>query len=207
MRLALSLISLFILIISFQNCSSSQNDPGFFVTAEPSIYGEQQCDPSDPDCTSSFNTGDCYSAGLCEYPEEALWIKIKESNPYTINLLYQPAGLFTVGGTCGTSIFFAHTVHWEVNFSGSQVEVGRGQAANVCINGRFSLPINATLEQDQRYEVTIELMGIDENGAEVANPLPNNISRVDIVVISEEIQNLVDPNDPNNNGQATPVTQ
>ena len=79
--------------------------------------------------------------------------------------------------------FPQHRFHWVLteNFGNEDV-IGRGSVDNVCLSGQFQIPIIAnqkTFEVDQRYEVRLEIVGIDKNNSEIAgySPLQNRLHR------------------------------
>ena len=193
MRLLGAVLFLTGMVLGFQNCSSSDQDPGLFVReSDNSAYGY------------GANYGEDCIADLCLPPEENIWIKIKENNPYTVNLFYNTSGYFNVGGTCGTSTFDRHTIYWELQLaSGAQTIEGQGYIDQGCDVGKFNIPITGLFTDGKRYELTVEILGIDENGATIENPLPSSVSRVDVVIVNEDNSGNPVGGGNNNNLEAT----
>ena len=177
MKLTFLLGFILSLLFLFQNCGTSDEDPGLFVR----------------DDTSSFNASfdedqDCFE-DLCLPPSETLWLKIKESNPYTVNRFYNTSNHFDVGGTCSSGAFERHTIHWELRHqTGSQAVVGEGFVDNACRVGKYSIAVSASIQEDTRYELLVEILGVDESNQAVTNPLRNNSAIIDVIVISEDNQ-------------------
>jgi len=169
----LTAITLLVLVFIFQNCGDSARVS--LVTAER--------------YNSSLNQ-DCN--GLeCVNPEELLWIKIREYEPYKIHHpTFLEVGHFTIGGQCGTGLFENHTFLWEIREGfGAQAVVGRGFSDNRCYLGQFQIPVAANIingnpiRANQRYQLRVELVGVGSSNEQFTNPMPTNKSSLDILFL------------------------
>ncbi len=131
----------------------------------------------------------CVGEESCGQNADYLWLRIREYEPYKIQIATVNGGHFNVGGQCGVGTFTKHSFLWEIREGfGSQSVVGQGFRDDRCINGQFSVPINPKLkplEVDKRYTLSLELVGITETGAEVSNPMPSNLGTLDVIFTTE----------------------
>jgi hypothetical protein len=177
-KLISGIILLGALVFAFQNCGETARNTGILQQSQ-TLFQAENC----PE-------GQCVSAA------ETLWMVIREFDPYRIDITSLNAGHFNVSGMCGTGNFAQHSFIWEMRQGfGNQQVVGRGVVDNRCVTGRFSVPIgpniavdsNGDLIQifaDQRYTVTIELVGVTLSNEEVSNPMPNNQGTLDVIFTS-----------------------
>ncbi|MEM7647469.1 MAG: hypothetical protein AAF203_11205 [Pseudomonadota bacterium] len=167
MRLFSLILGLLIITLTFQNCGDS---------ARNQLVLLDQVDEA--------------SLNACEGQEcllsaELLWLLIREYEPYRVDITSLVAGHFTVGGQCGVGAFANHSFVWELREGfGAQRIVGRGVADNRCDLGQFQIPIVLNIadpEVDQRYQLLVEIVGIDENNSRITNPQPAARGALDII--------------------------
>ena len=161
-----------VLTMAFQNCGD---------LTETTLFS--QSSQSTPDSNTDCKSLECFISS------DLLWIQIREFEPYVIKLSNIETH-FTVGGQCGVGGFPNHRFHWVLreNFGSEQI-IGRGSADNLCQTGQFQIPIIAnedTFVVDQRYEVTLELVGIDRNGTAVAGYSPYRIGSLGVLIVPDE---------------------
>ncbi len=167
----ITFLSLFLILLAFQNCGDSARVNMILADENSSSFAD-----------------DCI--GLeCVSPEELLWLKIREYEPYKILFSTQAAvGHFNVGGQCGTGLFENHTFLWELREGfGAQNVVGRGFADNRCYLGQFQVPISPNISPifpDQRYQLQLELVGVGTSNEQFTNPMPSNKATLDILFLS-----------------------
>lgn len=157
------------IILSFQNCGE---------TARNDVLS-QSADLLQSDCED----------GSCLQAADFLWMSIREYEPYKIQLVTVNVGHFNVGGQCGTGTFARHSFLWELREGfGQQRVVGQGFADDRCNSGQFIVPIvpnQLALQPDERYTLTMELVGITDTNAEVSNPMPANQGSLDIIFTTD----------------------
>ena len=160
------------ILFSFQNCGSTQGTD-FLRAGEDEINSSQQCTET----------------GTCLQEQDLIWMVIREYSPYKVNIQALNAGHINVGGVCGIGTFVNHSFLWELRQGfGSQTVVGQGFSDNLCNNGRFSVPVIPNMGSvipDQLYILEMELVGLQENGAQVSNPMPTNRGSLDIIFESQ----------------------
>lgn len=159
------------ILLSFQNCGEQRGND-FLDLAEEQFASSQ----------------DCQETNTCLQRQDLLWMVIREYSPYRIDITTLNTGHFNVGGICGVGDFVNHSFLWELRSAFNDTIVGQGFSDNLCDNGRFSVPIvpnTAPVIPDQRYILDMELVGLQENGAQVSNPMPSNRSSLDIIFSSE----------------------
>ena len=174
MRVFLTLIFVGSAMLIFQNCGESARTVGLFADEIDQSSTSTQCQTSN-----------------CTNPGQLLWLSIREYEPYKLN--YDDVirlGYFTVGGQCGIGFFPNHYFEWTLRegFGGQNV-IASGTSDNLCDLGQFQLPIEFNGAQppqaNQRYQLTVDLIGVNENFQQFTNPMPANNGSVDILVISE----------------------
>ncbi len=162
------------LLFVYQNCGQSVQNSDFLDQTEQLV------------ATSLCEGGGCTEAS------ELLWLKIREYEPYRIHIATVNFGHFNVGGRCGVGTFGRHSFLWELREGfGSQRLVGQGFQDDRCEFGQFIVPIvpnQLGLVPDQRYQLSMELVGITSSNREVSNPTPNNQATLDIIFTSEPPQ-------------------
>lgn len=166
------------MLVVYQNCGNAVRTQGLFA--------EQVANSSvEDDCDSSY----------CVTPAELLWIKIRESEPYKVDMatLNEGLGHFTVSGKCGIGTFENHSIIFEIRESfGAQRVIGAGQWDNRCDLGQFQVPIisnissSLTFQPDRKYILRLEIIGLGEGNEPISNPMPANISSLDVVFVSNE---------------------
>ncbi len=156
------------IVLTFQNCGETARNTGLLQQTE-NVLGSDTCP------TTS-----------CLQPADFLWMTIREYEPYKIEISTLNVGHFNVGGLCGTGEFQQHSFVWELREGfGNQEVVGQGAEDNLCEFGRFMVPITpngaVVIQPDQRYTLTMELVGITATNEEISNPMPNNLGTLDIL--------------------------
>lgn len=157
--------------LAFQNCGET--------VPQANNFG-QVTQSAESDCRGV----DCFAA------EELLWLRIREYDPYRISLRNLPSFQFNIGGQCGVGTFEQHTFAYEmIEAFGQQRVVGRGFVDNRCDLGQFSVPITPNIDsnilENQRYTVTLELVGISNDGEQFTNPSPTNQGRLDVIFVND----------------------
>lgn len=181
MRIALILALLSVFIFGYQNCGSGYtNDSGFFVPNE--------VDSSNGNDISSFGSGSCYSEEGCAEDPYMLWLKVRESNPYYVQA---GNGHFTVAGSCGTGNLDRHAIIYKLREnSGAQMLVGETQGFSGdgrCQLGLFTVPIQfnkvpASYDPTgRRFELSVEIVGLDGTFQPIPNPLGVGHSRIEVI--------------------------
>ncbi len=171
MKVISILVFLTAIILTFQNCGETARNTGILQQTSDTLQSEACANDS------------------CVNSADYLWLSIREYEPYKIEIATLNVGHFNVGGLCGAGDFATHSFIWElVEGFGQQRLVGQGFEDDRCVNGRFIVPIvpngNVTIMPDQRYTLTLELVGITETNEEVSNPMPNNQGSLDILFTS-----------------------
>lgn len=165
------MVFLFGSLLAFQNCGESVRNTGL-LAQDSSILQQSNCEET--------NT--------CTQPAEYLWLQIREYEPYKIQISTVQTH-FNVGGRCGVGSFSNHSFLWELREGfGDQAVVGQGFEDNRCLNGQFIVPIinnQLALVPNQRYTLTMELVGVTEANTEVSNPNPSNVATLDILFTTE----------------------
>lgn len=161
-----------IFVLAFQNCGE--------MARNTTVFTDQYASASADSCQGID----------CTPPEELLWLKILEYEPYKIQFSSITAGHFNIAGQCGVSTFPEHSFVYELRQAfGSEVVVGRGFIDNRCDLGQFSVPITANLsiplQPDRRYRVSLELIGITRRGEQFTNPNPVNQASLEVIFTSE----------------------
>ncbi len=157
-----------ILLVPFQNCGN---------LSERALFSDASHNPNPG--------GECESLE-CFRSSDLLWLQIREFEPYKLKRSNIET-YFTVGGYCGVGGFSNHRFYWSVkeNFGAEQL-IGRGSVDDLCDTGRFQVPIIANIESnfemDRQYEVTLELVGI-ENGVAVGNRSPYALGRTSVLIL------------------------
>lgn len=124
----------------------------------------------------------------CNAPEELLWVQIREYEPYKVQIATLE-GHFTVGGQCGTGTFSSHSFLWELREGfGRQQVIAAGFSDSRCYLGQFQVPIifnGLPPTADQRYQLTMEIVGIGAGGEQVSNPLPASNASLDVIFTTD----------------------
>ena len=159
------------LVMVFQNCGD---------LSERALFSGASSSPdSDIECESL----ECFRSS------DLLWLQIRESEPYKIKISNIETH-FTVGGQCGVGGFPKHRFYWVLRESfGVEDIIGRGSFDDLCNVGQFQVPIIAnekTFAMNRRYEVTLELVGVNEDGSSVGGYSPYRIGRVSVLIIPDE---------------------
>jgi hypothetical protein len=170
MRIFLVLTLLASIVFSFQNCGETARTVGLFA-----------------DEYSDFNSLTHCQTPECRNSAEMLWMRIREYEPYKVN--HETAvtlRYISVGGQCGIGFFPNHYFEWTLREGfGAQNLVAAGSADNICDMGQFQLPILLDPARlpivDRRYQLTVELIGINDNFQQVTNPQPANNATLDIL--------------------------
>ena len=159
------MVSLAFVLVSYQNCGGDVRTQGLFSEELSSSSVEEGC-----------------SSSACVRPEELLWIKIRESEPYRLNI-QNISTHYTVGGVCGIGTFKSHSVIYEVKEAfGTQNVVGAGYFDDICDLGHFQIAISQnSYIVDQKYVLTLELVGLGEGKEPISNPMPSNISTIEVI--------------------------
>ena len=157
------------LLLLFQNCGDPARSRSIFLDQE---IGSSEC--SSIDCTAS---------------EELLWMQIREYEPYKIQFA-SLGSHFTVGGQCGVSVFNNHSFLWELREGfGTQQVIASGFSDDRCDLGQFQVPIifngTVTPTPDQRYQLSMEIVGISANGEQLSNPSPVSKASLDVIFTTE----------------------
>lgn len=155
--------------MAFQNCGETNRSVGIFADQSAQFWASENCE-----------------YGRCDGSAELLWMRIREYEPYKVNHgVATSLGYFTVGGQCGIGHFPSHYFEWNLRegFGGQNV-IASGTANNLCDLGQFQVPIffeGATPQVNQRYQLTVEIVGVTFEGEHVINPMPTNSSRLDVL--------------------------
>lgn len=171
MKHASALMIVAVLVISFQSCGETARNRVFFVE----------------DYNQASLSG-CKSIADCTPSSALLWLKIGEYEPYQMDYSTLSQNYFMISGKCGTSTFPAHGFRYKlVKGFGDQAVVGQRFVENRCELGQFSVPIhwNTTIEPNQLYIVSLELVGIGEDGELISNPSPANKQSLDVIFIRD----------------------
>ena len=160
----------FILLLCFQNCGD---------LSDGGLFGGSSSSSSGPECDNL----ECFRSS------ELLWLQIREYSPYKIRFS-DIENHFTVGGQCGVGAFSNHRFHWilRANF-GNEAIVGKGFSDNLCDAGQFQIPVFTNqqgLQINQSYQLSLELVGINEEGAQVGNPSSHNTGGLEIIILPDE---------------------
>jgi hypothetical protein len=158
------LASLISILLLFQNCGDTARSTTIFADQYLSSNGCQTLD--------------------CSTSENLLWMQIREYEPYRVQ--YATLGShFNVGGQCGIGTFKNHSFLWELREGfGTQRVISTGYSDNRCNLGQFQVPIifNSIIPNpDQRYQLTMEIVGISSSGEQIANSLPASRSSLDVI--------------------------
>ncbi len=160
-----------IVMMGFQNCGD---------LSERALFSGSS---SYPDTNTQCESLECFRSS------DLLWLHIREFEPYTIRISDIQTH-FTVGGQCGVGTFPRHRFHWVMRESfGVEEIIGRGSTDNVCNTGQFQIPIIAnkrTFAMNRRYEVTLELIGINDDGSYVGGYSPYRIGSVGVLIVPDE---------------------
>ncbi|MCJ8276202.1 MAG: hypothetical protein MJK18_05120 [Bdellovibrionales bacterium] len=172
MRSILIMVFLGFTLLIYQNCGSDVRTQGLF--ADQALLETASIDSN---CDSSN----------CVKPEELLWIKILENEPYRVNMLTMTSGHFVVAGSCGVGTFTNHTVSYEMRLAtGSQEVVSAGFHDNICDLGQYQAPITPnvggqTFRDNTKYILRLEILGLGDGNQPVANPMPANVAQIDVI--------------------------
>ncbi|MCB0378683.1 MAG: hypothetical protein KDD33_09340 [Bdellovibrionales bacterium] len=173
MKISLILISVGLGLLLFQNCGDTARTQGLFAE-------ENQ--------TSTASISEDCSSQACLRPEELLWLKIRENEPYKVSFTtVATGGHFNVSGICGVGTFENHTLVWAMqeNF-GAQTKVGQGFLHNLCDVGHFQMPLSfnsGVIQKDKSYSVSIEIVGVSSTGAPLSNPMGSGTSSVEVIFV------------------------
>ena len=159
----------FVLLLCFQNCGD---------LSDGGLFGDSSSSSSGRGCENL----ECFRSS------ELLWLRIREYESYDIRFS-DIENHFTVGGQCGFGGFSNHRFHWTLtaNF-GDETIVGKGFDDDLCNAGQFQVPIFFNLQSpqiDHSYRLTLKLVGINEDGAQIGNPSPDNEDDVNVIIIAD----------------------
>lgn len=135
------------------------------------------------DSVNSLSTDDC-NFGDCGGYSELLWMQIREYEPYRVPA--QNLGThFTVGGQCGTAGLRNHSFRWELREGfGAQRIIASNTSDNTCVLGQFQVPIifgTIAPNLDSRYQLSMEIIGYDDRGNTLVNPMPASKSSLEVL--------------------------
>lgn len=174
MRVFLALIFIGSALLAFQNCGESARTVGIFADELDESSASAQC-----------QTAECTDSG------QLLWLSIREYEPYKLNFDdILRLGYFTVGGQCGIGFFSNHYFEWTLRegFGGQNI-IASGAGDNLCDLGQFQLFVefNGTQppQANQRYQLTVDLIGVNQNFQQFSNPMPANNATLDVLFLVE----------------------
>ncbi len=174
MRVFLTLIFIGTALLVFQNCGDSARTIGLFADELGESSTSAQCQT--PDCAN---------------PGQLLWLSIREYEPYKLNFDdIVRLGYFNVGGQCGIGFFPNHYFEWTLRegFGGQNI-IASGAKDNLCDLGQFQLSVEFNGAQppqaNQRYQLTVDLIGVNENFQQFSNPMPANNATLDILFLTD----------------------